>query len=145
MNKTIMVLMLLCLHGCASNNLETLSVEQQLQLTRLIDNVSARQQVDQRSSPSPSVFVAAFDLSTKSLLAEPQLMPALLQLTQRHVTLLIEIKPDAAQLQLLTHGITLSASLQDFLVAQQFVVERRLAPNAASNQIRIELATVRGH
>lgn len=144
MNKVMLLIILLSLQGCATNSLANLDAEQQQRLTQLIDNIAARQQVG-HSSAVPELFAAPFDLNTQTLLADPRLMPALMQVKARHVTMFIEIKPDAEQLQVLTHGIRLSAGLQEFLIAQQFVVERRLTPHASSNQIRIEFAAKRSH
>lgn len=134
-----MVVLLLC--GCAQSPSAPMAIERQYQLMQIIHRVAKEQAVTDSKPRSAVVFEANYQPDTTTLLAAPELMPALLELQQRELVVLIGVESGQQQVQHLTTAVRLSRQLQDFLQQQQFVVERRLDAKIGRNQIRVVLAT----
>lgn len=134
------IAVLLLLSGCAQSPSATLDIEREYQLMQIIHRVAKEQAVTDIKPRSTVVFEVDYQVDTKTLLAAPELMPALLSLQQHELTLLIGVESGHQQLQHLTTAMRLSRQLQDFLQQQQFVVERRLDAEIRRNQIRLVIA-----
>lgn len=140
MNSWWSVVVLLLLSGCAQSPSATMDTERQYQLMQIIHRVAKEQAVTDSKPRSAVVFEANYQPDTKTLLAAPELMPALLALQQRELVVLIGVESGEQQVQHLTAAVRLSRQLQDFLQEQQFVVERRVDAKIGRNQIRLVLA-----
>lgn len=136
--KALLIIVIFILAGCKSLNSHQISVQDQLQLSELIDNVAKRQNVELGTELSPYLFTAPFSLETGSILGLPGLLPALIAANTDVLIISLAVVPGDERLQLISHGVKLTAQLQEFLQTQQFVVQRRF--DAESKITRISIA-----